>query len=251
MPSRRRPTPTKTRRRPAKRRVRRVIPWSQILWLLLVLNVTAGLLFSPLTAASRVRVVGAHEDDRERLTQEIQGIRGQPCLTADRRGLEALIGRASDMKSVEFALNLFGRGLIKMEYRQPIARIEGKNGELLDETGNLFASNETVPDLPSLVLPAIASTPAAGLVSGWDAGRVAELCKSLKTKLPNVRWRVVLDDRSVISLTGNKMPRIVLGSTDDLEKKIDRLASIVTEQPRLLETAKEINLTAPDMPVSK
>jgi len=252
MPSRRRATPTKKRApsRP-RRRVKRYFPWAATLWLLVVLNCVAGLLFSPLTSANRVRVVGISSEDEETITKQIQGIRGQPCLTADRHGLESLVGRASDIRSVEFALNLFGRGLMKVEYRQPVAQVDGKPRELIDEAGNLYFSDELVPNLPSVVLPPMAKIPAAGLISGWDAARVANLCSLLTSEIPNARWRVVLDDRSVISLTGNKMPRIVLGSTDDLDKKIARLASIVREQPRLIETAREINLTAPDIPVSK
>jgi len=218
---------------------------------LIVLNVSAGLLFSPLTSANRVRVVGARPADYSQISAEIQQFRRQPCLVADRQTLEWKVGLISDIRSVDYALNLFGRGLMKIEYRVPVAEVQGSTGHYLDAEGNLFPSQSIVEGLPVVALPEASKVPSASIVAGWDGERLAKLARNLPIAIPQVRWRIELDDRSVIFLTGNDLPKIVLGRPDDLEKKIDRLASILRDQPGLAKSAKEINLTAPDMPVAK
>ena len=252
MPSRPQPTRRKAARRPAPRkRVRRIIPWGGILWLLVILNVTAGIYFSPLTATNRVRVVGAREHDEAWIKQAIQLVKGMPSLVADRTGLESKIVAQTDVKSARYTLNIFGRGVLRVVYRTPVAVLDEKAGFYLDDQGVWFQSATRAANLPEVSIPAISKIPAVGLMNGWDGARLANLCLMLTKHIPQVRWRVVCDDRSVISLTGNKMPRIVLGSTDDLDKKVERLASILSSQPEVVETAKEINLTAHEMPVYK
>lgn len=235
-------------RKPAKKSSRKPPSLSAVLWLLTAANVCAGLMFSPITAASAVRVVGAEEADRARITTHLQSLRYVPCLRSNRARVETLIQAGETVDRADFSQNLFGRGLLQIESRQAVARLDTARPYCLDETGVLF-QGEGGSDLPLVKIQGMAKAPNASFADAWEPGAVARLSKSLGGILAKARWTIEVDGLGVLSLYESKGGRIVLGSSDDMDEKLQQVKKIMDETPDLLARVERIDLTSPKAPV--
>ncbi|MCW5937980.1 MAG: cell division protein FtsQ/DivIB [Fimbriimonadaceae bacterium] len=240
--------PSTARKRKRKSRFR-LYP-SEVLWFLVFANLAAGFLASPATGLSRVRVEGAAPADEDAIAASIQKLRGVPFVRQDRRALEAEVEAIGDVAQAELQSNVFGRGVLKVVLRAPVAEVSGQL-VYLDGNGVFFKSKRRFAGLPRLALPEGSEVPNLCLSSGVESHKIAELCKGLADRLPNLADLIALDARGVLSFETSDGFVVVLGSAEDLARKLDRLESVLKERPDLPKKARRLVLTAPDSPVVK
>ena len=235
---------------PKKRKRRRLKP-APVLVLLLIANVGAGIAYSPLTSITKVRVVGAEPFDRPRLQSLLQSLTGTPCNQVQPRAVETNALQIPEAFDSDFARNIFGHAELKMQYRQPVARLEAHPDQLLDISGQIYSSRQVVGVLPGLRLPSESILPLMSFMDSWPSKSIAEVCAHLPRQIP--RDGVVLEvmSRGELCLNIGQSGRIVFGSTGQIDEKLNKLETLLKENPRLLTETKELNLTAPSHPVSK
>lgn len=250
---RRQPATRKPRAKAAPRRrisgPRRRPRWSAWLAGLLMLNFYCGMFFSPITGATGVRVVGADPTDRARIERHLQTLAGKPAWRNDRMRLESLILQNDAVLSAELSQNPFGRGLLKLRLRKPVARIVADRIVLLASDGTIFSATNAPARLPLLRLPSKTLEPNLALMGGWEATRTAGLSAQLSDKFPRQNWSIDVDQRGVICLNKGVRGSVVLGSSDALDRKLERLRQILKDRPSLLSQVAELNLTSPANPV--
>ncbi len=239
--------PSKGRKRRAPR-TRRPFPLSAVLWTLVVVNVTVGLFVSPLTSLRKVRVLGAAASDQTRIESEIQRWRDVPVLRLGQDWAQYRLENNSEVKSSTLDKNVLGRAVVRIQLRQPVARFV--NTRLyLDESGFPFRSERAFGGLPSLMPPPGTFDTSLTLAGGWESGPVARMCQELSVQVPNVDWKVEVDDRGVISLMSNSGAEVVMGSSDSLPQKVEKLKALLLAKPDLLEKVRRLVLTAPEAPM--
>ena len=242
MPSRR-----KRRRRAANRWAPPVdlTPW---LWGAVCINIVLGLLFSPVTAMNTLKVVGARAYDQERLVAVAQRIHKRPFLRVNANSVQSQVLENVEVASASYRANLFGRGVLEVRYRRPVALIEG--GELyLSERGAVFAS-PTAPALRVTVVPPMApGEKNLSIIGGWQSGAAASMCDNISRKLPDRNWRLVITSTGIVELEPESGAKVILGSFDDSGKKIDKLVKILEDEPGILERVSSLNLSSPSNPV--
>jgi cell division septal protein FtsQ len=218
-----------------------------LLWLLLIANVTAGLLFSPITSVTRARVDGAKPFDQERIANILSGIQGVPCAQVSPREVESLVLSLPEVRSAELTRNLFGSALLSVRYRRPILRVRNTNNLALTIDGVLYPANELGDDLPLLELPPGEPHVLATIAAPWRPVAVANLAIRAKESWPGEPIIIQVDTRGSVCLnigTG----RVVLGSPTDLDKKLEVLHERLQRNPNELQEVAELNLTAPENP---
>lgn len=231
-----------------KRRRRKLKP-APILVLLLAASVVAGLDASPITSLSRARVVGAEPFDRPKIEGIMSSLAGKPIGQVDTRLVESGALESPEVAKAEYRQNLFGRSELKLSYRKPVARMEGRPNELFDEDGVLYSSRQATGVLPLLRLPEDSLGPKLTFADGWPKGRVAYLCSHIPKEIARDSLVVEVQERGGLCLNMGQQQQIVLGSEDQLDEKIAKLESLLEGNPRLLAEIKELNLTAPSRPV--
>ena len=217
------------------------------LWTLFVVNVAVGVWASPLTAVRRVRVIGAPPSAQARIEQTIQTLKGRPLVRVNWTALRYRLGLSSDVLSVSVLPNIFGRAVVKVGLRAPVAKIA--NSELfLDKTGTVFTTSNEPVGLPILQPPPRAFATNTMVVGSWECGLLAQLCQILVAQMPNVEWNVAVSDLGVISLQAESGAEVVMGSSNDLPQKVEKLKTLLEEKPDLLKRVRQLNLTSPDTP---
>ncbi len=238
----------KRRRRKARPRLR--VDPVPLLWVAVALNVVAGVALSPLTAATRVRVVGAPAADEVRIRAELQSLRGLPWARTSPTAVSGRLGALPDARSATFQSNPFGRGLVRFDLRRPAALVAGRPVLVLDAEGQLYATRRTVPEGLRTLSLAPGALEATYTVTGTlETRRLAQLAADLAANLPNLAGNLEVDGRGVVSLRSEQGGLIVFGSTDDLPHKVSRLRAVLGQRPGLLGTVRRLDLTAPDNPV--
>lgn len=224
------------------------LPLGPTLWTLAVLNLIAGMLWSPLTAVTKVRVVGVPAGDRERVQTLLEDLEAVPAMRVRAVAVESRVLQEPALRTAKYRQNIFGRGLLAVESRRPVARLAGSDSVALSDDGRLFVPFSSTDHLPQLALPETALAPSASIYGSWESLRVADLCQELLRSVPEVDWTVRLDTRGVISLKGPSPGTVVLGSTRELDLKLERLEQVMQSSPGFLAQVKELNLTDPENP---
>lgn len=237
---RKRRSPSKSRAKPKVRLV---------LWLLLLANVAAGIVWSPVTSVRRVRVIGAREHDRQRLTDIAATLRDIPCAAVNRPLLETRVLSEGDVRRAELSRNPFGRATLLVGYRRPVARLDAKPEILLSNEGVLYRSRRVVAGLPVLRLPLETLEPSATLAGLWEPGRVAELCARASEFGPVEKTVIDVESTGRLCLNMGSGARIEFGSSEKLDDKLDEVHRILRAHPTLLEEGFGVNVTAPSKPV--
>lgn len=244
------PSTGRKRRSPARRRRRwKPPPLAGTLWFLFGANLALGLFLSPLTATRVLRVSGAPEADRGRIQSIAQRLRNAPALTLDRARVESDVLALGDVRTVRLWTNPFGRARMALEPYQAVAVMAQADGQCLSPEGDVFPCAKPPTDVPRVSLPPGALKPRAAFFGAWPAEAVATLSQKVASELPKGRWTVAVDGRGVLSFQAERGARVVMGSSTDLAKKIERLRRLLKEEPKLLESVRSVNLTAPDAPV--
>lgn len=213
-----------------------------------MVNVALGMVFSPLTSVQKVRVVGAAADDQARLTRELQSLRALPVLRVSGVSTRYRLENSSRIQSATFAPNLFGRAVVRIALREPVARIVNSK-TCLDRNGHAFLFSQSDAMLPTIVPPRGSFSPNLTLLGGWEVGTTAQLCEKLTAQMPNVSWIVELNERGILSLKADGGAEVALGSSENLQQKVAKLATMLEADPDLLKKVRQINLNAPEAPM--
>ncbi|AIE88151.1 cell division protein FtsQ/DivIB [Fimbriimonas ginsengisoli] len=229
-------------RRSIRQRRQRLRP-APFLWLFLIVNLGFAAVDSRVTSVTHVEVHGARTDDRPRIDAILSELRGVPARRIHWRALETAVLREPSVRSVEFTRNSFGRGDLWLAYRQPVARFVGRPDFGLDAQGVLFVSPGISRDIPTLKLPNGGVPTLLTQGGNWDAVRIADLAQKIRAFSGSSGVGIEVDERGVVCLNMSA-GRVVLGSCDDMEKKLSALKAHLAD----LSQVQELNLTRPDVP---
>ncbi|HEY0867424.1 MAG TPA: hypothetical protein VGE01_08600 [Fimbriimonas sp.] len=230
-----------------QKRKRTRVRLGPFLWLLLVVNTAAGLLFSPITSIARVWVDGAKPFDQPRLSRILGGLQGVPCALVKPREVESAVMSLPEVRSAELTRNIFGSARLTVRYRRPVARVRNTDNLALTIDGVLYPANELPEELPILELPRGEPHVYATIAAPWRSVAIADLAVRARESWPKEPLLIQVDDRGSVCLnigTG----RVVLGSPTDLGKKLGILQERLEKNPAELSNVAEINLTAPENP---
>lgn len=229
-----------------KRKVTRLRP-APILWLLFLGSTGIGLAYSPITSVVRARVDGARPFDEPRLRDILAKLQGIPGARINAKQVETEVLRLPEVRSAELTRNIFGSALLKVRYRRPIARVKNTGNVALTIDGVLYPANELGDDLPVVSLPPGEPKVMLTFAGNWQPVALAKLTARAREMWPGQRLEIALDDRGSVCLNMED-GRVVLGSPNDYEKKLDILEERLRRNPGELRNVVELNLTAPENP---
>lgn len=254
------PSKKPTRKRVARAKKSTQFGWSGILWFLVVVNLAAGFCLSPATGLKSVSVKGASPEQSLLIEKRLQPWSTILWVWQSRAAMETAILADNRLESAKATSNLFGRGQVVVERRKPVARVNDRDAQsgqsstgfaiYLDRRGTLYRDEATISFKgPGLTLPAGAKAPQLTVVPSWPLTSVANVAVKSQAFLGELPFKVVLDERSVLSLQVVDGPQIVLGTESDLDEKFDVLERAFREEKDKVLRYKSINVSAPDRPV--
>jgi cell division septal protein FtsQ len=214
---------------------------------LLVLVVAAGIWFSPVTMIRRVRVEGSLPGDQDRFIQMMQSLKGIPCAQVDPRDVESQALANSDVRSAELSRTPFGSALLRVTYRRPVARLFGSPNVLLSEEGVLYPSAQVSDDLPVVQLLHGGPPTLGTLAANWQPTSIAKLAVDARKIFPEGDVRIQEGQGGVVWLNV-AAGRVILGSLDDLEAKLNTLRKRRVDFPNELSENEALDLTSPNNP---
>jgi len=218
------------------------------LWALLVLNVVVGFCFSSITSVVRVRTQGVPPFDQGRTQEILNKLRGTPCVRVDARSIETDVMSSQAVYRAEFSRNIFGNGLLTVEYRTPAAKLADSESVALSSDGVLYKSEVDLPEnLPTLQLPGGPPTTVDALAGNWPSAGIGELAVDVQRRFKGQDLKIEVDRRGVVCLNIGS-GRVVLGSCNDLSLKLKTLEDRLQKNPRELDQVEELNLTSPLSP---
>lgn len=231
------------------RRPKRTLRWKPILWVILIPNLVAGAMASVVTRVRHVAIEGAAPHDRVRLARIMAQMQDKPVLRQDFRNLEWQVLQAPEVYSAQLSVNPFGFAALKVRYRQPQIRLEDRDNVVVDKEGVMFAlPAEAMPaDLPTLKLERGLPPTLLTVAGDWPMATIAQLAPKVRELSPDKGVRIEVDDRGALCLnmgTG----RVVIGSTEDLDRKLSVLRQRMADDPGELSRIRELVLTQPDRP---
>ncbi len=169
-------------------------------------------------------------------------------MNVNKRMTESLVLGGSAVELANFNLNVFGRGILRIRQKIPVAKIGQSSQLFLSSHGDLFTANLNPKDQIGVQVD-------EGLgmnfsfMSGWEPGAVATLALKIKAELPPGNWRVQFKSGGNLWLNRGTGATIILGDSSQMDRKLRVLKGILASEPKIEETVKEINVTAPDRPV--
>ncbi len=239
------PGPARKRRKKVRRQWRPV----PLLVLGLLASLTLGLTQSSLTAITKVRVEGVRAKDREWVQSSLSRLSGRPALKIAPEEVESRMLRASDVYAAEFRRNVFGRGVLTLEYRKPVARIKQIERGYLDETGVAYRADAVPETVPLLSMPWQSFQADFTFAGSWPSQKVAELFVALRRFEGYERAHVQIDDEGRTVIYGLWKSQVVVGSIERVPEKIEALQKILEENPAVLaHEGGVVNVVAPDHP---
>ncbi len=230
-----------------RKRNRLRLRWKPILWLLFLTTLATGAWFSPATSLRSVRIEGAIPDDRERLKRIVAQLTSTPNVRIDPRITESAVLALPEAQSAVLTRSLFGSALLKVSYRTPVAKLLGHPNVALSDQGVFYKAARIPPDLPQIQLPHDGPPTLLTLSSNWQPQTMAKLAKDvLKLRVSGV-IRIQVEEGGVVCLNMSS-GRVILGSLDDLDKKLSVLHERLVANPDELSEIEDLVLTAPNNP---
>jgi hypothetical protein len=165
--------------------------------------------------------------------------------------MESLILTNSAIKSVKLTHNIFRQGVLEVEYLKAAASITGQPGLALSTDGNVYRTHEKLDGLAEIRLPALSSSPVLSYCAGWECQTLAEIAKKINRDKALQNMAIEVYSKGLVCLNNRQGARVILGPTERLDEKFDKLQELLQEQPDLLFRAKEINLVSPSKPAAR
>lgn len=211
-------------------------------------SVVVGLNFSPLTSLQVVRIQGEQPEDMARIERMLAEYKGIPFRLLDQQLVANRIASIPWLKDAGFAMNVFGRGVLSVTYREPVAMVNTGTKLALEKDGTVFPIQNPPKNLIQVGVPERLIRPSLGLSGNWPSRRIATLALALTSLKLQSQGRIELRERGVLIFN---MPgrMIIFGSPDELEKKTAILRARLAEEPDFLSRIKELNLTSHINPV--
>lgn len=225
------------------------INWT-LFWLLTFCSVlVAGLFTSELTHLNTVRIEGVPTYDQDRINTIIKKFQKVPALQINPLEVQSYVEENTQIASSEFSRNVFGRALLKVRYRKPIARL-GKTGHLyVDESGHIFRLKEKQKVSFIISRNVLVSAINLTICDPSPLPQASQLAKKLQVILPKLEGNIALDSRGRLYFLYEESVRVVVGDDTQLDKKVQVLADSLAADPGLWQKTKEINLVDPDRPM--
>lgn len=231
------------------RKKRRKSNWrpGQILWPLLIVNVALGLNYSKVTSIVHARAAGVPPQDQERVQGILESMANIPCAKVDARKLESEVMSNEEVDSVELSRHIFGSSWLKVRYRNPVATLKGRDGVVLSDDGMFYHASIIPSGLPVLDMPASGPPTLVTYAGTWQPGSIAMLAGYARQKYAGKDIRIEINPRGVVCLNIGS-GRVILGSCDDLDKKLKTLDSRLQKNPQELDGENMLVLTLPSNP---
>lgn len=241
---------SKPRRR--RTRPRRRVNWGPTLALLLFANCVFAAYSSKITSIRAINLDGVRKSERlrlERLTEEIKGI---PALKIDPRKVESSFMNETRVKKADFRRNIFGIARLILEYRTPVASFAGSRQTFLDESGVVYWDLEEKGVYPQISLETKIKVSVMAISGVINYASVAELAELVSEKLKDASTtgkpiEIEVQETGGVCLNINN-GTVILGTSEELPTKIEKLKQVLTEHPDLFEKNSSVNLMVPERP---
>lgn len=229
------------------RKSKRRLNWTPVLWLVVVVNTIAGFAFSPITAATKVKVVGAMPSDQVRVEKAAKMLMDRPALRSPQNEVKVELFRRPDVRSAEVTQSIFGRAKIELKYDPAVAVLVGSPNLKLTESGLVAAVPEAPEGLPQLKLFAGALDPVSSISGRWEQKRVVQVCQRVAaSNLPGTT--VLVATSGSVRLQLKSGATVKLGNPEFLAAKFEALARALEMRQDVFKPGTEINLVVPDKP---
>ena len=248
---------TKPKLKPVSKRKRRVRPgrrklnWGPVWLLAAVVNIGVACAHSKVTSVRAINMVGVRNSERERVARLADEIKGVPALQVDPFVAEGTFLNQSRVASVDFRRNFFGIARLTMAYREPVASIKGSPHTFLAKDGTVFDDPEVGVPLPILAYDPnvkLSLLTLSEIVNGREMADTILKVKHIFRNKPVTNLEIQMQDQGGVCLNMDNGV-IVLGSSDQLDEKLEKLREIFDTNPELLKTVSVLNLMTPERPM--
>ncbi len=239
-------TPTKT-----APRARRPISWSRVAWGALVLNLAAGLMASQATSLQSVRVVGLPDGTSTKAIEKaVEPLQAIPFVRAHSAVVEAQVLQMPEVESAKLTRTMFGRGLLTIEWAEPVAGIEGADA-VLTRSGRIVYGMKAPDGVMALSLDPGQASAVPGFIGPYPTLELAQLVERVGRAMPGENWALAMDRAGIISISKPEGVKLIFGAPDDWDKKWTAWERLLTSDPTLPDQKLIVNLTAPDWPTKR
>ena len=219
------------------------------LWLFLCGNLVAGYYYSKLTSVVHVRTEGVRTFDKDRIEGILAKLHDIPCSKINGRAVETEVMELPEVDHAEFSRTPLGSGFLSVQYRTPVAKLDGPNSVVLSEDGVLYPATEFSEDIPTLQVAKSGPPTLLALAGNWEPERLAELAVYSRAHFPKSEVKITVDDRGSVCLNIGS-GRVVLGSCENLQLKLKTLESWLQKYPQGLDQIEELVLIQPTTPAT-
>ncbi len=223
--------------------------WTPWLWAFFSLHLLIGLYFSPVTGARTVRVTGAPGYDQQRIRSFLMSLKDSPFMRVNRSRIQSLALDNMAVERAEYRANLFGRGVLELVYRRPVAKVAGTEGLYLSGRGSVFSLKGEVPVKVTVEPPFPVGQRNLSVFSSWRSGVAARMCENIGERLPEKEWRLVVSRTGFVDLVPDVGGTVEFGSFKDADLKVQALEDILRDDPGLLGRVSKLILSSPSNPV--
>lgn len=220
--------------------------WPRLLWTAFVLNLIAAVFLSPITQLRTIKVQGAAPAYKPYISSILRKSKAIPALRVEPLAVESQVLASSAVESCDFRRNIFGRAVLRVQYRSPVAVLEADPEIFLDESGCVYRSLERRDGLPVLDVFDGALKPILAITGTWPSKRIADLALASKKYDFGPSTTVEVQSSGAVSLRTNSGATIRFGAPYDFGEKFAKLDELLNREPELFRKAKSVNLTAPD-----
>lgn len=218
------------------------------LWLLALLNLIAGVMFSASTAPTRVVATGMRETDRGPVEKILSSYVKTPWSRLNVNEIRSRLSRADWVESAEFSPNIFGRATVHLTYRVPVAKLDIERPVYLDKSGSLYYDSLDY-DVKKIKIPSEYMDESLTIVGDWPRSGIIDAIEELGGQLPQLDYSLELDAKSVLSLHIVDGPNVILGSPRKMDEKIKNLGKILSDPESGVDKNSRLNLMVPDRPM--
>lgn len=225
--------------------------WGPIWLLLTFVNVGIACAHSKVTSIRTVNLVGVRNSERQRIARLTEQIKGIPALQVDPFLAEGTFLNQTRVSSVDFRRNFFGIARLTIRYREAVASVKGSPMTFLAKDGTIFDDPEEKSELPVLNFDPTVKLSLITVSEVIDGQELAEIVLKIKhifrDKAPG-KLEIQMQDQGGVCLNMDN-GIVVLGSSDQLDEKLEKLREIFSAKPDLLTTVSVLNLMTPERPM--
>jgi hypothetical protein len=178
----------------------------------------------------------------------LEALGNTPYMQIAGRRIESDLMTSPAVRNASFSGNLFGLGVLKLDYRSAVARLLEADQIGLDAEGVLFRDEDLSPSLLKVGVQSGTMAPSATLTGPFALKAVADLAIQLK-EIPGMEMATITVDRDRGLCFNIERRRVVLGLPEGIPDKLAALERVMlsSDWPNVA----ELNLMAPESPAFK